>query len=397
MTANRRSPAPEKRRTVQRKRRTPPGASPGTLIADPAAVQPVVRLIGYGPDDLEERGVAVGEDLRALTGRWPVTWINVDGLADLELIQSLGEMFGLHRLALEDVVNVHQRPKVEDYEDHAFIVTRMIHGELPPATEQVSLFLGGNFLLTFQERPGDCFDLVRDRIRRRRGHIRERGVDYLAYALLDAVIDGYFPVLEACGERLESLEDTVLDQPSAEHSVQIHDMKRDLLTLRRAIWPQREMINALARDTLAQVSDQTRVYLRDCYDHTVQLMDIVETYREIASGLVDVYLSSVSARMNEIMKLLTIIATIFIPLGFIAGLYGMNFDTRISPWNMPELSWRWGYPFALGLMAAVAIGLLLFFRKRGWIGGRIHGRRGQPHTSRTGRADTARPIPPESS
>jgi magnesium transporter len=240
------------------------------------------------------------------------------------------------------------------------------------------MFLGANFLLTFQERTGDCFDLVRDRIRRRRGHIRERKADYLAYALLDAVIDGYFPVLEACGERLESLEDAVLDKPSGEQSAQIHEMKRDLLTLRRAIWPQREMINALTRDSSAHVSDQTRVYLRDCYDHTIQLMDMLETYREIASGLVDVYLSSVSARMNEIMKLLTIIATIFIPLGFIAGLYGMNFDTGVSPWNMPELSWRWGYPFALGLMAVVAIGLLLFFRKRGWIGGRTGGKGRRP-------------------
>lgn len=378
MTTDRGEPGPDKRRSVQRRRRTPPGASPGTLIADPAAVQPVLRLIGYGPDQLEEREIAAVEELRPLIGKWSVTWINVDGLADVALIEGIGELYGLHRLALEDVVNVHQNPKVEDYEDHAFIVTRMIRGGLPPVTEQVAMFLGDDFLLTFHERPGDCFDPVRERIRRHRGHIRERKADYLAYALLDAVIDGYFPVLEACGERLEDLEDRVLDQPSGEHGAEIHDIKRDLLTLRRAIWPQREMINALTRDALAQVSDLTRVYLRDCYDHTIQLLDFVETYREIASGLVDLYLSSVSARMNEVMKLLTIIATIFIPLSFIAGLYGMNFDTRISPWNMPELSWHWGYPFALGLMALVALGLLLFFRRRGWIGRRAGGGRGRP-------------------
>ncbi|MDH3475665.1 MAG: magnesium/cobalt transporter CorA [Rhodospirillales bacterium] len=362
-------------RRITQKRRTPPGASPGTLVTDPLAVGPTVCLIGYGPDDLEEREVSEIEDLKPLIGRWPVTWINVDGLADLELIRRLGEMFELHRLALEDVVNVHQRPKVEEYEDHAFVVTRMIHGDQEPMTEQVSIFLGERFLLTFQERPGDCFDLVRERIRKHRGLIRERGADYLAYALLDAVIDGYFPVLEDYGERLEALEDAVMGQPSRDHVAQIHDMKRDLLTLRRAIWPQREMINALTRDSSPQVSEQTRVYLRDCYDHTVQLMDVVETYREIASGLVDVYLSSTSAHMNEIMKVLTIIATIFMPLGFIAGLYGMNFDRGASPWNMPELGWYLGYPFALLLMAVVAVGLLLYFRRKGWMGSGQEGRR----------------------
>jgi magnesium transporter len=356
----------------RRRRRPPPGASPGTLVVDPSAIQPVVRFIGYGPDGFEEHGIPNIDNLESLIGKWPVTWINVDGLADLELLQRLGDIFGLHRLALEDVVNVHQRPKIEDYEDHVFIVTRMIHGEKAPLTEQVSLFLSDRALLTFQERPGDCFDLVRDRLRKHRGQIRERGADYLAYALLDTVIDGYFPVLEAYGERLETLEDSVLAEPSRDHVVQVHDMKRDLLALRRAIWPQREMLNALTRDSTSFVSDQTQVYLRDCYDHTVQLMDMVETYREIASGLLDIYLSSVGTKMNEIMKVLTIIATIFIPLGFIAGLYGMNFDPEASPWNMPELEWYWGYPLALALMLVVALGLLAYFRHKGWIGSRAN-------------------------
>jgi magnesium transporter len=267
------------------------------------------------------------------------------------------------------VVNVHQRPKVEEYEDHLFIVSRMVSVNDPPHTEQIAMFLGAGYLLTFQEATGDCFDGVRDRIRRHRGLIRESGADYLAYTLLDAVIDGYFPVLEEYGEDLEILEDTVLAAPLREHVGQIHEMKRNFLTLRRAIWPQREMISALSRNASKQVSDQTRVYLRDCYDHTIQLIDILETYREVASGLVDVYLSSVSARMNEIMKVLTIIATIFIPLGFIASVYGMNFKPEVSPWNMPELSWTFGYPMALGLMTAVAVGLLYFFRRRGWLGG----------------------------
>ena len=374
MTAHQRRQRRAQQRITQ-KRRSPPGASPGTLVTDPSAVGSTIRLIGYGPDGVEEREVSETEELKPLVGRWPVTWINVDGLADVELIRGLGEMFELHRLALEDVVNVHQRPKVEEYEDHTFIVTRMIHGDQEPMTEQVSMFHGERFLLTFQERSGDCFDLVRERIRKHRGLIRDRAADYLAYALLDAVIDGYFPVLEDYGERLEDLEDAVMDQPSRDHAVQIHDTKRDLLALRRAIWPQRELINALTRDPPPHVSEQTQIYLRDCYDHTVQLIDIVETYREIASGLVDVYLSNTSARLNEAMKVLTIIATIFMPLGFIASLYGMNFDRGNSPWNMPELGWYLGYPFALFIMAAGAAGMLLYFRRKGWIGNGQDGRR----------------------
>ncbi len=352
------------------RRRTPPGSSPGTLIADPGARRPVVRVIGYGTADLEESEAASLDDIARIRGKWPVTWVNVDGLGDLEFLRALGEMFGLHRLALEDVVNVHQRPKVEEYEDHLFIVSRMVAVNDPPHTEQIAMFLGDGYLLTFQERSGDCFDPVRERIRRHRGQIREVGADYLAYALLDAVIDGYFPVLEAYGEELEILEDRVLAAPHRDHVVTIHELKRNLLALRRAIWPQREMISALARNAAKQITEPTRLYLRDCYDHIIQLIDILETFREVASGLVDVYLSSVSARMNEIMKVLTIIATIFIPLSFITGLYGMNFRTDLSPWNMPELSWYFGYPLALGLMAAVAGVLLYFFWRRGWLGGR---------------------------
>ncbi len=370
MSIGTRKSAPRLPRHLPRIRQTaPPGSPPGTLIADPAAARSRVRVMRYGPETMEEIGLASAADLPGLIGSAPVTWVNVDGLADVELIRALGELFGLHRLALEDVVNVHQRPKVVEYEKQTFVVARMIHSGRGLVSEQVSLFLGEGFLLTFQEMEGDCFDLVRERLRQGLGLIRERGADYLAYALLDALIDGYFPVVEDYGERLEALEDAVMTRPERAQVVAIHDMKRDLLTLRRAIWPQREMFNALARDASPHVSASTQVYLRDCYDHLVQLMDFVETYREIASGLVDVYLSSSSARMNEIMKVLTVIATIFMPLGFIASLYGMNFDPQVSPWNMPELSWYLGYPFALLLMATVAGGLILFFRRKGWVGG----------------------------
>jgi magnesium transporter len=243
----------------------------------------------------------------------------------------------------------------------------MVAADSPAITEQISMFLGERVLLTFQERPGDCFDPVRTRLRAARGQIRNRQIDYLAYTLLDAVIDGYFPVLEGLGERLEDLEDRVIAAPADLEVARIHEIRRELLTIRRAVWPQREMVNALTRESSHYVTDQTRPYLRDCYDHTIQLMDIIETYREIATGLVDVYLSSVSTRLNEVMKVLTIIATIFIPLSFITGLYGMNFDTAASPWNMPELAWYWGYPMALGLMAVVAAGLLYYFYRKGWL------------------------------
>jgi len=358
------------KRAIHRKRRAPPGTAPGTLVADPAASQPKISVIAYGPDDFEEIEIGDMDELTPLIGKYAVTWIDVIGLGNLDLIRRLGEIFELHGLALEDVVNLHQRPKLEEYADHAFIVTRMVADGPSPTIEQVSLFLGENFLLTFQERPGDCFEPVRSRLRSGRGQIRSRRADYLAYSLLDAVIDGYFPVLEALGERLEVLEDRVIARPADMEAAEIHEIKRELLILRRAIWPQREMVNALTREALPYVTEQTRLYLRDCYDHTFQLMDIVETYREIATGLVDVYLSSVSTRLNEIMKVLTIIATIFIPLSFVTGIYGMNFDRAASPWNMPELAWYWGYPAVMGLMAALAVAMLYYFFRKGWILGR---------------------------
>lgn len=352
----------------RRKRRPPPGSPPGTLAPDPSAHRPVIRVFAYGPDEIEEREIAELDELKGLLKAWPVTWLNVDGLGDLDVIRQLGEIFGLHGLALEDVVNLHQRPKAEGYDDHIFIVTKMAAMDAPYGREQVSMFLGQTYLLTFQERPGDSFDLVRERLRKGRGRIRQANADYLAYALLDAVIDGYFPILERYGDLVEDLEDAVLRSPEPDLVPRLHALRRDLSNLRRDIWPQRDMINALIRDTSPVMVEPTHVYLRDCYDHTVQLLDLTETYREVTAGLFELYLSNVSTKMNEVMKFLTVVATIFIPLGFIAGLYGMNFDPGASPWNMPELRWPWGYPFALGLMAAVGLGLVFFFRYRGWIG-----------------------------
>lgn len=369
------------------RRRKPIGAAPGTLVADPAAARPVISVIAYGPVGLEERSVESVDELEDLDGAHPVLWVNVDGLGDPDVIESIGSVFGLHRLALEDVINVHQRAKVEEYEDHAFIVTRMIRSAGEPAGEQVSMFLGEGYLLTFQERAGDSFDPVRERLRRGRGQIRERGADYLAYALLEAMVDGCFPVLEAIGERLEALEAAVLSSGDEQVVADIHHMKRELLTMRRGIWPQREMLSALTRESIEAIRPPTQLYLRNCYDHVIQLMDLLEIYREIASGLVDVYLSQASARLNEVMKLLTMIATIFIPLSFIAGIYGMNFDPQASPWNMPELEWHFGYFFALGLMLVTGLSLLFVFYRRGWIGRRMRKRR------RSGQHDATRQPP----
>ncbi len=350
------------------RRRTPPGATPGTVAVDPEASRPVVRVISYGPDDLQEQQLDDLRRLPDLLDRRPVTWVDVQGLGDAETIHRLGEIFRLHPLALEDVVNTHQRAKVEDYGEYLFIVVRMLAAGERLETEQVSLFLAENFVLTFQERRGDCLEPVRNRLRAAKGRIRKAGPDYLAYALLDAVIDAYFPALERYGEHLDELDDEISNQPAPDTVARIHRMRGELLLLRRAIWPFRDHVGELLRDPNPLISGETRVFLRDCYDHTVQIIDLVETCREMCSDLRDYYLSAVNNRMSEIMKVLTVIATIFIPLGFIAGLYGMNFDPDVSGWNMPELRWSFGYPFALGVMAAVATGQLFYFWRRGWLG-----------------------------
>ncbi len=346
-----------------RKRRPPPGASPGTLVMPEAAPRPTIRIMDYGPDSFEEKELGSPAEIRPYLDDKTVTWVDVEGLGDEQVLREIGDIFGLHPLALEDVVHVPQRPKMESYETHEFIVTQMVMlaDGRTMETEQVSLFLGRNFVLTFQERPGDCFDPVRDRIRRGKGVSRKRGPDYLAYALLDAIIDNYFPALEVFGERIEALEDQVVANPSLKTIHGIYEVKRDLLALRRCIWPQRDAIGSLLRSESELISPPVRIYLRDCHDHAFQMMDVVETYRELAMGLVDVYLSSVSNRLNEVMKLLTIMSTIFIPLTFIAGVYGMNFAF------MPELHWRWAYPAVLGVMAAATLGMLVYFKRRGWL------------------------------
>lgn len=345
------------------KRQTSPGTAPGTLVAHPDAPAPTITVIRYSGEDCRQEEVADLERFAAPSEAGVVTWINVEGLGDAQVIRTLGELYGLHPLALEDVIHVHQRPKVEDYDKHLFIVARMASTGLRLETEQISIFLGKDFVITFQDgHPGDCLEPVRDRLRQNHGRIRRAGADFLAYAILDAVIDGYFPVIEQYGDRIENEDEEFSARGQREMIVHVHTLRSELLLLRRSIWPHREAVNELMRESHTLITDETRVYLRDTYDHTVQLIDVVETYREMCSDLRDFFLSSVSNRTNEVVKVLTIISTIFIPLSFVAGIYGMNFK------HMPELDWLYGYPLALAVMGGVACGLIGYICSRGWLG-----------------------------
>ncbi len=352
------------------KRFAPPGSAPGTLSPpEIRRVQEVsVSVIEYGPDQLAEWRSADADEIAAKRAGLPVLWIDVVGLHDVELLRRLGEQFDLHPLALEDVLNTGQRPKMEPYENLIFVVMKLMHssaGHLE--SEQISLFLGSGFVLTFQEIPGDVFEPVRQRIRTAQGRIRRMGPDYLTYALLDSLVDHCFPVLEDFGERLEDLGQEVVDDPDRETVGLIHAAKRDLLVLRRATWPQREVVSAFERYESPLVTKEIRIFLRDLYDHTVQVLDMVETYRDLVTGLLDIYLSSVSNRMNEVMKVLTVLASIFIPLTFLAGIYGMNFDPKASHWNMPELEWAYGYPAFWVVTVVIVLVMLLIFKKKKWI------------------------------
>ena len=349
-------------RSRHHRRRHPPGTSPGTVTVDPQARPSRVRVLSYGPDRVREDEPAPLTLLGERVGQDPVTWVQVEGLGDAATLSAVASIFHLHSLAMEDVVNVGQRPKVDEYEDHSCIFIRMPRTGTGAQTEQLALVLGPGFLITFQEDPGDCLDPVRQRIRRGGGRIRGLGSDYLAYAILDAVVDAYFPVLEAHSEVLIDLEQRLFSGAGPVAPAEIYHVNRNLLTLRGSVRPLREMLGALLRTESPLVGEKTRIFLRDCYDHAVELLELHEVNRELGAGLIDLYRANLNIRLNEIMKVLTIISTIFIPITFIAGIYGMNFQ------HMPELRWAWGYPFSLGLMAAVTVGMLGYFRRKNWLG-----------------------------
>lgn len=339
------------------------GAPPGSLEVLIDAASSNVRWVAYGEGTLRE-----GAGLPPVEPVGRVTWVDVVGIGSADVVSAIGERYGLHPLALEDVVHPHQRPKVEEYPDSLFIVTRTPRdrdGSLD--IEQISMFVGKDFVVTFQEREGDAWEPVRERIRQAKGRVRRESASYLAYALLDATVDAMFPLLEGYDHRLEPIEEAVFRAPTPGLTEDIHEIDRDLMAVRRAILPLREALARLVRDEHPLIDRDVRLYLRDCQDHLSQMLDVLEGQRELARALTEGHLTSLGHRSNEVMKVLTIIATIFIPLSFIAGLYGMNFDREVSPYNMPELGWVYGYPAALGLMALVAFGLLFYFRRRDWI------------------------------
>jgi magnesium transporter len=351
-----------------RKRHPPVGSRPGTLAMSTEAVKPHVRVMQYGVDAVLEHEVPDIEELPGLLRDDRVTWLDIEGLGDEALLRRLGAIFQIHPLALEDIVNAPQRPKAEEYAEHLLLITRMARliNAYDVDREQVAIFVGKSYVLTFQEhyRDGDVLDPVRQRIREGIGPIRNLGADYLGYALIDTIIDAYYPVVEALSERLEKLEDRILSGRSSQTVLdRLNRIKNDAIVLRRAMWPQLEALNRLQRDPTRFLSDEVRLYLRDTIDHCAQVVDVLDSSRELINGMLNTYLSLVSNKTNEVMKVLTIMASIFIPLTFVAGVYGMNFK------HMPELGASWGYPASLVLMALMVIALLIFFRLRGWLGG----------------------------
>ena len=358
-----------KRAALRRRRPQTHGLAPGTITAVPGGSPAVIRVISYDANRVEERSIDRISELSSLRQRETgVSWINIDGIGDPDTLSQLGQIFSLHVLALEDVVNLHQRPKFEDYGQTTFIVLRMPSLRPHLDLEQVSVFVRDNLVITIQERPGDCFDALRERIRNAKGRVRNRGGAYLAYSVLDAIVETFYPVVESYSDQLEDIESRVLASETESVVAEIHAVRHDLRVLRRTIGPTRDVLSAMTRVDKSESDGDTHVFLRDCHDHVVQLMEALDTNRELASSLMDMHLSNVSMRMNEVMKVLTIIATIFMPLGFIAAVYGMNFDGALSPWNMPELRWRYGYPVVLGAMGLTAFGLGWFFRSKGWLG-----------------------------
>ena len=342
------------------------GSAPGTLVhvGEKKAESVRITYIDYDEKQFHEEQASQIEECFEFKQTPTVSWINIDGLHDVTLIEKLGKHYDLHPLILEDVLSTVQRPKFEDYEKCVFVVLKMLsyneeNGGVD--SEQVSLVLGPNFVISFQERIGDVFQQIRDRIRNSKGRIRKMGADYLAYALVDAVVDSYFAILERLGDRIEMMEDELVEKPTEKTLQKIYMLKREMISLRRSIWPLREVIGGFQRSESKLVKETTSIYLRDVYDHTIQVIDTVEAFRDTISGMLDTYLSSISNKMNNVMKVLTIIATIFIPLTFIAGIYGMNFE------YMPELKWRHGYFSVWLIMLVVTTGMLIYFRRKKWL------------------------------
>jgi len=348
----------------------PPGTAPGTLSSDETATteELSIRLIDFNESDYLENELTHAHECLPYLNKDSVTWIHLQGASQADAIKNIGDIFRLHPLALEDVLNKGQRPKVEEYDGLLFLILSMpyLHDGMP-MIEQVSLFLGENYLISFHSGEHDPFDPLRLRLRKKSGRIRQQKTDYLLYCIVDLIIDQGYPVLENFGEKIEMLEEIMLDLNIKQNTLtKVHELRRELLLLRRNLWPQREVINDLLRSENPLIREGTLVYLRDCYDHTTQILDLIENYREMATSLIDLYLSSSNHRLSEIMRLLTMIATIFIPLTFVVGLYGMNFSHPDSPWAMPELHWYYGYPMIWGVLITIVAGMFIYFKRKDW-------------------------------
>jgi magnesium transporter len=359
---------------TRRVNRKPPGQAPGTILHTGLKKMDEVLMTVHDYDESHYEAIQIKEIEKSAPylSDASKTWIQVRGLHDIDKLKQVWDFFELHPLIQEDIVSISQRPKVEAYGDVIFLVMRMITGKSNGTkedfkTEQVSMVLGSNYVLSFQESDEPIFEPVIRRLELQTTRLRRLGVDYLAYALLDNVVDHYFTALDSIGETIETIEERILENPKSVHLQSIHALRRDLIYFRKSIWSLRDGINSLIRDDSPLIGSEVKIYIRDVYDHVVQVIDSIENHREMVYSLYDMYMSSISNRMNEVMKVLTIIATIFIPLTFVAGIYGMNFNTKVSPLNMPELNWAWGYPFALGIMGVMAVGMLVYFRRKGWI------------------------------
>ncbi|MHA6644208.1 magnesium/cobalt transporter CorA [Mesorhizobium sp. A623] len=356
------------KRTKVKKRRTPVGASPGTLIADPTASRSELRLTLISPEKCKTIDNASIADVAAHCDKQHTLWLDCVGLGSIELISEIGRIFNLHPLALEDVVNTGQRPKTDFFEDHAFVVLSMIDDVAAHRYEQIAVFFGEKFVVTFQERKGDPFDPVRKRIESPMpNRLRSRGSDYLAYALIDAIVDSYFPPVEAASEFIDGIEDQMMNAPQKQQMRKLHELRRGTNVLKGTLWPLRDALAALIRSEAPCVSADTKIFLNDTLDHSMRLIELVETQRDTVTGLMEMHLSLSQARTNDIISYLTIVSVIFMPLTFLVGVWGMNFDPDTSPWNMPELRAYYGYPSALLFMAAVAAGLIGFFKWKKWL------------------------------
>jgi len=357
-------------RRIFHRQLAPAGSSPGTLVVTPGSAKPTFHAIRYSATEVTEYDPATVSEARDLMLPGHVVWLDIVGLGDPDMVESLGSLFQLHRLSLSDVMNTGQRPKIDDYGEVLYGALRMVTMDQEGLIhwEQVSVFVGEGFVITLQEHPGDCFDPVRQRIRSAKRVIRNSGSDYLAIQVIDAIVDGYLPVLEDYGERMESIEELVIDQPGPDVLTDIYQAKRELVHFRRAVWPLRDSLSQLSREGHPLISAESLPYLRDITDHVMQVVDVQESYRELAGSFVDVYLSGVSNRTNEVMKVLTVISTIFIPLTFVAGVYGMNFDPSVRG-NMPELRIPYSYVAFWIFTIIVAGSLLVLFRRLGWLGG----------------------------